>query len=85
MNVKLVVAIISQLLLALKADAQSPCSECLQAVEQELNSCLANAISVDDRNDCEERRVRDMKACEDRECRVERESKEAPTNQPPAR
>src|SRR5262245_12219631 len=57
--------------------AESPCAECIQAAQKELRDCLDNAISVDDKNTCEEKREEGMKACEDKECTVERETRES--------
>ena len=56
--------------------AQSPCAECIKAAQEELRECLGNAISVDDKNACEETREAGMRACEDKECTAERESKD---------
>ena len=78
MDVRLAFSLLFLLMLASLASAKSPCSECFNAVQEELKACLANAISVDDKNTCEENRNQQMKACEERECRVERESKESP-------
>lgn len=56
--------------------AQSPCAECIKTVHDELKGCLDHAISVDDKNACEENRENGMRACEDKDCMAERESKE---------
>ena len=63
--------------------AESPCAECIKTVQEALKNCLANAISVDDKNTCEENREEGMKACEDRECTAEREAKESQKDKPP--
>jgi|KBSMisStandDraft_5_1062788.scaffolds.fasta_scaffold371079_2 hypothetical protein len=63
--------------------AESPCAECIKTAQEALKSCLANAISVDDKNSCEENREEGMKACEDRECTAEREAKESQKDKPP--
>lgn len=63
--------------------AESPCAECIQAAQEELRNCLGNAISVDDKNTCEEKRAEGMKACEDRECTAEREARESQKDKPP--
>ncbi|HEX5551563.1 MAG TPA: hypothetical protein VFX36_12045 [Nitrospira sp.] len=57
--------------------AQSPCAECIKAAQEELKNCLDNAISVDDKNACEEKREEGMRVCEDKECTAEREAKES--------
>ena len=57
--------------------AQSSCAECIKAVQEELRTCLDNAISVDDKNTCAENREEGMRACEDKECTAEREAKES--------
>jgi hypothetical protein len=41
-----------------------------------LKGCLDHAISVDDKNTCEENREKEMRACEDKDCMAERQSKE---------
>lgn len=64
--------------------AESSCVECLKAAQEALRTCLANAISVDDKNSCNENREREMKACEDKECTAEREAKESQKDKPPA-
>jgi hypothetical protein len=56
---------------------ESLCAECLKSAQEELSGCLENAISVDDKNTCEENRQERMKACEDKECTAEREAKES--------
>jgi hypothetical protein len=58
------------------AYAQSPCLECLKAAEAELKTCIANAISVEDKNSCEDNKEEQQKTCEDSECKVEREHPE---------
>ena len=63
--------------------AESPCAECIRTAQEALKHCLANAISVDDKNTCEENREEGMKACEDRECTAERETRESQRDKPP--
>ena len=63
--------------------ADSPCAECIQAAQEELRHCLDNAISVDDKNACEQTREEGMKACEDKECTAEREARESQKDRPP--
>jgi hypothetical protein len=57
--------------------ADSPCAECIKAAQEELKHCLDNAISVDDKNRCEENREEGMRSCEDKQCMAEREAKES--------
>ena len=64
------------LLFAGPAYAESGCSECLKAADGELRVCLENAISVEDKNSCEDKQEDQSKMCENHECRVERESRE---------
>ena len=65
--------------------AQSLCSECLKAADKELKTCIENAISVEDMNSCEDKREEQLKTCEDRECKVERENRETTIDVPPQR
>ena len=53
--------------------AQSPCAECIKAAQEELRNCLDHAISVDDKNTCEENREEGFKRCEEKVCTAERE------------
>jgi len=64
------------LLFADSALAASPCADCIQVAEKDLRSCLDNAISVDDKNECEEKREAQMKSCEGGECTAERLERE---------
>lgn len=41
-----------------------------------MKACLDGAISVDDKTACEDRRDEQLRACNDGECRIEREKKE---------
>jgi hypothetical protein len=63
--------------------AQSPCPDCFKAAEEAMKSCLANAISVDDQTACKDGRDGELKACNDGECRIEREKREQSTDAPP--
>jgi hypothetical protein len=56
--------------------AQNRCLECLKAADEELKACLDNAISVEDKNSCEDKQEEHVKTCEKTECRVERENRE---------
>jgi hypothetical protein len=49
--------------------AETSCAECIEAAQEALRNCLADAISVDDKNDCEENREEGMKACGDSSAR----------------
>ncbi|MBS0172000.1 MAG: hypothetical protein JSR62_16760 [Nitrospira sp.] len=70
---RLLPALASLLLLVAPVYAQSPCSDCFYAAEEEVRKCLDNAISSNDRNGClENRRVR-LKACSDNQCQTVRE------------
>ena len=67
---------VSVLLSGIPAYAQNPCVDCLTAADEKLKTCLENAISVEDKNSCGDNQEEQVKKCEDRECRVERESHE---------
>ncbi len=73
MNRWLLCAVSLPLVLTASVSAQSPCSDCFYAAEEEVRKCLDNAISAGDRNSClENRRVR-LKACSDNQCQAVRE------------
>lgn len=73
MHVRLLFALLSLLWLTAPAQAETPCSDCFYAAEEETRKCLDNAISSGDKNDClENRRVR-LKACSEIQCRGDRE------------
>lgn len=71
-NVRLVFALFPLLFLGSPVYAQSPCSECLKAAQEELNKCLDNAISADDKISCDESQQAHSKACVNGECKIER-------------
>jgi len=71
-NVRLVFALFPLLFLGSPVYAQSPCSECLKAAQEELNKCLDNAISADDKISCDESQQAQTKACVNGECKIER-------------
>jgi hypothetical protein len=73
---KLVFALFSLLFLGSPIYAQSPCSECLTAVEENLKKCLDNAISAGDKISCDDSRQARMKACVSRACKIERDERE---------
>ncbi len=76
MNARLVFALFPLVLLGSSVYAQSPCSECLTAAEEELKQCLDNAFSANDKGACDERWRTHVKACSNRECKIEREATE---------
>lgn len=83
MNARLTVGFLMLvILLPPRVSAESPCGECIKTAQEALKHCLANAISVDDRNTCEENREEGMKACEVRECTAEREVRESQKDKP---
>jgi len=63
--------------------AQSTCSDCFRAAEDEMKACLKSAISIDDKTACEDRRDEELKACSNGECRLERELRQRKTDAPP--
>ena len=76
MRFKLVFALFSLLFLGSPVYAQSPCSECLTAVEENLKKCLDNAISAGDKISCDDSRQARMKACVSSACKIERDERE---------
>jgi hypothetical protein len=76
MKFKLVFALFSLWFLGSPVYAQSPCSECLKAVEENLKKCLDNAISAGDKISCDDSRQARMKACVSRACKIERDERE---------
>ena len=80
MNVRLVFALFPLLFLGSPVYAQSPCSECLTAAEEELKKCLDNAFSTGDKISCEESRQAGMKACVNGECKIERDERDKRDN-----
>ena len=57
--------------------AQSPCVECFNATQEELRKCLDSAISQEDKNSCEDKQREGMGACENGECKIERDKMDA--------
>ena len=82
MNVRLVVLLFPLLLIGVPVHAQSPCSDCFNAVQAEAGKCLANAISADDKVSCLENRETQSKACSDNQCREDREEVATTETQP---
>jgi hypothetical protein len=72
MNVRLMFAVFSILLLGTPVYAQSPCVDCLKAAQDHLKQCLGNAISQEDKMSCAERQQAKAKVCENAECVIER-------------
>lgn len=75
--VRLTLALVSILSLVSPLSAQTPCTSCLDAVEEGLRACLGNAFSSEDRVACEDKRQRQMQACVAGECKVERDEQAA--------
>jgi hypothetical protein len=71
-NARLVFTLFTFLFLGSPVYAQDPCSDCVTAAEEELQQCLDNAFSVDDKTSCHESRQAHLKACSNRECKIER-------------
>ena len=80
MNVRLVFALFPLLFVGSPVYAQSPCSECLKAAEEELNKCLVNAISVGDKISCDENQQAHTKVCSNGECKIERDESDKRAN-----
>jgi hypothetical protein len=53
-------------------DAQSLCSQCLKAAQDESKKCLDGAISQEDKKSCLERQETKTKTCSNGECKIER-------------
>jgi hypothetical protein len=62
--------------------AESSCTECLKAADEELQVCIENAISVEDKNSCEDKHDAQAKRCENSVCKVERENRETSNDTP---
>ena len=54
MNVRLACVLFMVLFLDIPLYAQSLCSECLKAAQEELKQCLDNAISEEDKISCDQ-------------------------------
>ena len=76
MNVRPLFALFPLLFLGAPVYAQSPCSECLTAAEEELKQCLDNAFSANDKGSCEETRQAHAKVCSTSVCKIERDAGE---------
>ena len=53
-------------------DAQSLCTQCLKAAQDELKKCLDGAISQEDKKSCLEKQETRTKTCSNGECKIER-------------
>lgn len=80
MNVRLVFALFLLLFIGSPVYAQSPCSDCLNAGDEELTKCLDNAISANDKVSCLENREAHAQACRNSECMIEREERQEAEN-----
>lgn len=56
-------------------EAQSLCSQCLKAAQDESKKCLDGAISQEDKKSCLERQETKTKTCSNSECKIERAQK----------
>ena len=72
MKVKLALVLCPILLLGTPLFAQSLCSQCIKAAQDELKKCLDEAISQEDKKSCLEKQDKRTKACEEGECKIER-------------
>lgn len=53
-------------------DAQSLCTQCIQAAQEEMKKCLDSAISTEDKKSCMEKQETRTKTCSNSECKIER-------------
>lgn len=53
-------------------DAQSLCTQCIQAAQEEVKKCLESAISQEDKKSCLEKQETRTKTCSNGECKIER-------------
>ena len=67
-----------------RAYGETPCLECLKAADEELKTCMENAISVEDKNSCEDKQEEQLKGCENNECKVERDTRDTGTDTLPS-
>ena len=52
--------------------AQSLCTQCLKAAQEEVKKCLDGAISQEDKKSCLEKQETRTKTCSNGECKIER-------------
>jgi hypothetical protein len=83
MKVTLTFALFPLLFLGAPLYAESLCLECLKAAQEELNQCLDNAISQEDKKSCAERQEAQAKICENGECKIERDKRDTRNEVPP--
>ena len=76
MTVRLAFALFPLLFLGATVYAQSLCSECLKAAEEEVKQCLDNANSEEDKISCDQSHQAQIKVCEDGECKIERDERD---------
>jgi hypothetical protein len=76
MNVRLAFALFPLLFLGAPVCAQSLCSECFKAAQEELKQCLDNAISEEDKISCDQSQHAQAKVCENGECKIERDKRD---------
>ena len=55
-----------------QSDAQSLCTQCIQAAQEEVKKCLDGAISQEDKKSCLEKQETRTKACSNGECKIGR-------------
>jgi len=55
-----------------QSDAQSLCTQCIQAAQEEVKKCLESAISQEDKKSCLEKQETRTKTCSNGECKIER-------------
>ena len=72
MNFRLAFALFPIMLFGAPVFAQSPCVDCLKAVQEQLKQCLGEAMSHEDKNSCAERQQAKAKVCENAACVIER-------------
>ena len=53
-------------------DAQSLCTQCIKAAQEEMKKCLDSAISTEDKKSCMEKQETRTKTCSNGECKIER-------------
>ena len=53
-------------------DAQSLCTQCIKAAQEEVKKCLDSAISQEDKKSCMEKQETRTKTCSNGECKIER-------------
>lgn len=82
MSIRSGFALFPLLLLGIPAFAEPTCFECLSATQEELRRCLNNAISEEDKLQCDLNQRDQARACEDGECKVEREAREKKPDAP---